>query len=358
MKDVARIIQLYINSMQQSVNAQYDAWLAGELKWLRSHKSGPDEMGNYYDAALNRLVHQVLGQKYEDAGQPLTSVAIYRAFNSYRYDYIIDTMKVETLQKYFYYCQKPATTPLEEVLKPFQNLKMDDMNDLIGTKYMRLCQWSKAIQWLSKVPLQFYNGKAYACYAVNRKYTIEPWITRQWLKPEWEYSDIQWRLNQHPKVTFCREIQQMESELNVLSGLAQQQRCYELAIRYAQAHFTGDCWYLMRNGKSVSDQLRVNESDLAAKAMGYLKQASASSDFKLKEKALFAMSYYYLHKNSWYSFVWDSAKQEDVMKIHPESSQYQALTELARFEQANSQRTSGYVSRCDNYTAFLSNWKK
>jgi hypothetical protein len=114
----------------------------------------------------------------------------------------------------------------------------------------------------------------------------------------------------------------------------------------------------MRNGKSVSDQLRVNESDLAAKAMGYLKQASASSDFKLKEKALFAMSYYYLHKDSWYTFVWDSAKQEDVMKIHPESSQYQALTELARFEQANSQRTSGYVSRCDNYTAFLSNWKK
>ena len=358
MKDVARIIQLYINSMQQSVNAQYDAWLAGELKWLRSHKSGPDEMGNYYDAALNRLVHQVLGQKYEDAGQSLTSVAIYRAFNSYRYDYIIDTMKVETLQKYFYYCQKPATTPLEEVLKPFQNLKMDDMNDLIGTKYMRLCQWSKAIQWLSKVPLQFYNGKAYACYAVNRKYTIEPCITRQWLKSEWEYSDIQWRLNQHPKVTFCREIQQMESELNVLSGLAQQQRCYELAIRYAQAHFTGDCWYLMRNGKSVSDQLRVNESDLAAKALGYLKQASAASDFKLKEKALFAMSYYYLHKNSWYTFVWDSAKREDVMKIHPESSQYQALTELARFEQANSQRTSGYVSRCDNYTAFLSNWKK
>jgi hypothetical protein len=49
---------------------------------------------------------------------------------------------------------------------------------------------------------------------------------------------------------------------------------------------------------------------------------------------------------------------EDVMKIHQESSQYQALTELARFEQANSQRTSSYVSRCDNYTTFLANWKK
>ena len=149
----------------------------------------------------------------------------------------------------------------------------------------------------------------------------------------------------------------MEGELNVLSGQTLQQRCYDLAVRYAQAHFTGDCWYLMRDGKSITDELRVNETDLAAKALGYLKQASAASDFKLKEKALFAMSYYYLHKNPWYTFEWDSSKLEDVMKIHPESSQYQALTELARFEQENAQRTSSYVSRCDNYTSFLSSRK-
>ena len=223
---------------------------------------------------------------------------------------------------------------------------------------MRLCQWSKAIQWLSKVPLQYYEGRAYACYAANRRYTVEPWIKRQWLKSDIEYSDIKWRLGQHPKVTFCREMQQMEGELNVLSGQTQQQRCYDLAVRYAQAHFTGDCWYLMRNGKSIWDELRVNETDLAKKALDYLRQASASSDFLLKEKALFAMSYYYLHKDPWYTYKWDSSKMEDVMQINPESPQYQALTELARFEQANSQRTSGYVSRCDNYTAFLSNWKK
>ena len=48
---------------------------------------------------------------------------------------------------------------------------------------------------------------------------------------------------------------------------------------------------------------------------------------------------------------------DDVMKIHPESSQYQALIELARFEKENSHRTSAYVSRCDNYTTFLSSRK-
>jgi hypothetical protein len=357
MKDNARIIQLYINSAQQSVNAQFDAWLAGELKWLKNHTTTDYEYGNYYDNAMHRLVHQVLGQKYEDAGQPLTSLAIYKAVGSYRYEMIIDTMKVENLQKYVYYCQKPASTPLEEVLKPLQDMKLDEMNDLVGTKYMRLCQWDKAMQWLSKVPLKFYNDKRYACYAANRRYTIEPWIRRQWLKSGIEWSDIKWQLQQHPKVTFCREIQQMEGELNVLSGQQQQQRCYDLAVRYAQAHFTGDCWFLMRDGKSIYDELRANETDLAEKAMNYLRQACQTSDFKLKEKALFAMSYYYLHKNPWYTTEWDSSKMDDVMKINTASSQYEALKELARFEQANSQRTSSYVSRCDNYKTFLASRK-
>lgn len=354
MKDNARIIQLYITASQQPVSAQFDTWLAGELKWLKGHTPTDGIVGlDYYSNAMHRLVHQVLGKKYNDAGQPLTSLAIYRSIGSYNYDIAIDTMKVETLQKYLYYCQKPASTPLEEVLKPLQNVKFDEMNDLIGTKYMRLCQWDKAMQWLSKVPLQFYNEKAYACYVANRKYTIEPWITRQWLKSDIEWSDVKWRLNQHPKMTFCREIQQMEGELHVLSGQQQQQRCYDLAVRYAQANFTGDCWYLMRDGKSIYDTLRVNETDLAEKALGYLQQTAQASDFKLKEKALFAMSYYYLHKNPWYSSEWDSSKLDYVLKYHTDSPQYKALTKLARFEQANAQRTSSYVSRCDNYTTFL-----
>ncbi len=358
MKDVARVIQFYVNAAQQPLSAQFDNWVAGEFKWLKSHGSSRDEMANYYDNALHRIVHQVLGEKYNEAGQTTTSLAIYKAAGHYRYAAIIDTMKVENLQKYLYYCQKPASNALEETLKPLQDMKLDDMNDLIGTKYMRLCQWNKAIQWLSKVPLDFYNKRGYVCYAVNRRYTVEPWITRQWLNSKYEYGDYNWRLDQHPKMMFCREVQQMEGELNVLSGLQRQQRCYDLAVRYAQANFTGDCWFLMRDGKSIYDKLRPNETDLTAKALGYLKEASATSEFKLKEKALFAMSYYYMHKDPWYTFEWDSSKMEDVLKVHPESSQYQALIELARFEQQNAQRTSQYVSRCDNYTTFLSSRKK
>ncbi len=359
MKDNARIIKMYVNCVQQPVSKQFDNWLAEELKWLKSHTTDDFMSENYYFTnALHRLVHKVLGPKYDAVGQSITSLAIYRAVESYHFTSITDTMKVENLQTYVDYCQKSASTPLEQTLKPLQKLDLETMNDLIGTKYMRLCQWEKAMQWLSKVNLQFYNKKGYAPYAVNRSYTVEPWMQRQWMKYGIEWSDTKWQLRQHPKMTFCREMQKMEGELHVLSGQQQQQRCYDLAVRYAQANFSGDCWYLMRDGKSVYDTLRVNETDLADKALKYLQQASTTSDFKLKEKALFAMSYYYLHKNPWYSSEWDDTKMDYVIKYHTDSPQYEALKELARFEQANAQRTSNYVSRCDNYTTFLSSRKK
>ena len=359
MKDNARVIRLYIDAEQQKIDKQYDTWLAGELKWLSSRSVACNEDGyGYYHNALERVVHQVLGPKYLQAGHPLTALAIYRYVGSGHYLATIDTMRVDMLQQYISYCQTEAATPLEQTLKPRQHMDQDAMNDLVGTKYMRLCQWDKAVPWLSRVPLTYYNNKGYACYAYHRKYTVEPWIQRQWLKAGLEWSDTKWQLKQHPKIAFCREMQQMEGEVNVMSGQQQQQRYYDLAVRYAQASFTGDCWYLMHDGKSCYDTVSVNEVDLNARALSYLRKASRSSDFKLKERSLFAMTYYYLHEKPWYILEWDDKKMEDVRKLNTESSQYQSLTELARFEQQNSQRTSPYVSRCDNYKSFLNSRKR
>jgi hypothetical protein len=75
-------------------------------------------------------------------------------------------------------------------------------------------------------------------------------------------------------------MQKMEGELNVLSGEDLKKQYYELAVRYAQASFTGDCWFLMRDCKSVIDTVRVNEVDLAAKAL----EAVDSQDYKDKRQ--------------------------------------------------------------------------
>ena len=351
MQDNVRVLMLYITAAESPASQRLDDFLATELAWLDT-KVGTDD--RFYRNALDRLVHQVLAQKYER--QPLRAVSILRAADSQYYDTYVDTMQVGRLQQYIDYLSAPATTALDGYLKPRQKADMQALNDLVGTKYMRLCQWQQAQQWLAKVPLTYYNNKGYAVYAANRRYTIEPWVTRQWLKEGMEYSDRKWQLKSNPKLVFAAEMQKMEGELSILSGQARQQRCYDLAVRYAQASFTGDCWFLMRDGKSWGDSVRVNEVCLADKALALLATASLSADAALKERALFAMSYGGLYQQKWYNERWDAKTYDAFREPNPASRNYKAFAALADFERTTSKTVSLYVSRCDEYRQFLKHY--
>ncbi len=126
-------------------------------------------------------------------------------------------------------------------------------------------------------------------------------------------------------------------------------------MRYAQAHFTGDCWFLMRDGKSVCDTLRSNETDLAAKAANLLQQAAKTKDTALRERALFALSYCYLYFTEWQLQPWYSDEPDEpaYQRLkNPRSRQYQAWAALADFERTNKAGVSQYVSNCDEYIQF------
>jgi len=353
MKDNTRVLLLYITAAQAPVSEAFNDYLADELAWLDTKIQGD----RFFSGARNRLAHQVLENKY--ASRPMTAVALLKALENYEWKYYIDTMRVDRLKAYIDYAASSGQTALDRYLLSRQQLNRDSMNDLVGTKYLRLCQWQQAIEWLSRVPLTYYNGMGYAIYAAKRHWNVEPWVKRQWLKEGEEYSDEKQSLKNNPKLEFAREMQKMEGEMKVLNGQALQQRCYDLAVRYAQAHYTGDCWFLMRNGKSASDKLRTNEADLSKKTMELLRQASQTSDFKLKEQALFAMSYGYMYSEEerWSYSEWDSQKADYVSRAKPQSQQYKAFAALADFEKANAGSTSRYVSRCDTYIQFRKTYK-
>ena len=68
-------------------------------------------------------------------------IAMMNVTGNYNYSNYIDTMRVSLLEKYFAYTNTPAKSNLDKYLKA--NIKKDEqgMTDLIGTKYLRLCQW-------------------------------------------------------------------------------------------------------------------------------------------------------------------------------------------------------------------------
>lgn len=355
MKDNARVLKFYISAAQMKDSKALDNFVAEELAWLAAKAKEGD---GFFSAAEGRIAHQVLMKRY--ATQPERLLAIEKVTSCPEYTATIDTIRVESLLKFIAYSQTPATNALDRYLKnTLRSIPNGDdyearLNDLIGTKYMRLCQWDNAIGWLKKVPLQFYQQSGYARYASFRKFDIAPWITRQW-----DDEDVQRpQLKQNPKLQFIQEMQQLEASEKVLNGKALQQCYYDQAVRYAQASYTGDCWYVMRDGKSVMDTVRQNETNLAQKAAALLRKASATTDFALKEKALFGLCYVYLNKSRWYQEEWDNQASEYVRKPMRQTTQWQAFAALANLEKQNATRTSLYVSRCDEYQQFLKQYRK
>ena len=340
MKNCTRSLMLYMTADQAKDSEAFDNYLADELLWLEENKG--------YNYVRERVLHQALSKHY--AAQPSRLLALYKTCDSYVYYEYTDTMQVEKLQKYLYYVNTPAANNLDRYLKAHAKPNAYEIEDLIGTKYMRVCQWDNAIKWLKDIPKSFYEQKGYAVYAANRSWQVEPWLKRQYLKQDVEYSDTKWQLSSNPKLTFAQEMQKMEGEQNVLSGDALAKRCYALAVRYAQAHFRGDCWWLMRNGKSSGDQQREGEADLAQKAVNLLQKTSMSQDVALKERALFALCYGELYKEYWYKEKWNSETYRYDRVPNSEALQFAAFNKLSEFEA--SRTPADYVSRCDEYKQF------
>ena len=340
MKNCTRSLILYITADQAKDSEAFDNYLTDELKWLDDN---PD-----YNYVRDRVLYQTLKKHY--ASQTSRLLALYKACGSYEHDAYSDTMQIEPLQKYLYYTNTPAKNNLDRYLKARVKYEPYELEDLIATKYMRICQWEKAITWLKDIPKSFYENRGYTVYAANRSWQVEPWIQRQYLKQSVEYGDTKWQLKNNPKLTFAQEMQKMEGELNVLSSQAASQRYYDLAIRYAQAHFRGDCWWLMRNGKSVDDAQREGESDLAQIAVNLLQKASLSQDPALKERTIFALCYGNLYNTYWYRSVWNSETYKYDIKPDTEALQYAALNRLVDYEAGRT--PASYVSRCDEFNTF------
>ena len=340
MKNCTRSLMLYITADQAKDSEAFDNYLTDELQWLEENKD--------YNYVRERVLHQALTKHY--AAQPSRLLALHKTCDSYVYRVYTDTMQVEKLQKYLYYINMPAESKLDRYLKAHAKPNPYELEDLIGTKYMRVCLWEKAITWLKDIPKSFYEQQGYAVYVANRSWQVEPWIKRQYLKRDIEYSDTKWQLSSNPKLTFAHEMQKMEGEQNVLSGDALTKHCYALAVRYAQAHFRGDCWWLMRDGKSSADEQCANEADLAQRAVALLQKASLSQDVALKERAFFALCYGELYNDYWYTLEWNRETYRYDRKPNPEAQQFDAFKSLLEFEA--SRTPADYVSRCDEFKQF------
>lgn len=260
----------------------------------------------------------------------------------------LDTMPVKQLESYLAYTEQRATSkataPLDRWLGNAIRHDATFFHELIGTKYLRLAQWQKAVEHLEKVPLSYVNTMNIVPFMAQRSYQVEPWMKRQRIKEEDQYPGHA-QVSENQKLNFAREMLLLEKDLDNLIGQEQAQRAYLLAVRYTQASYAGDAWYLTRYGKSVMDEQRKDEANLLGKADDMLCIALSQGDFAWKEKVLFARAF--LPVDQWYRTEWNDKCLDYDLIPQPDSHQYKALHALLDFERQHSSQTSEYVSNCD-----------
>lgn len=370
-KDNARVLRLYIESAMAKT-AHQDDFLVSELTWLenksREERGEGGDYENHFTRVFDRLIHQVLIPDFEKIGRPHTATAFLAVYDeqpklfskqhsnasetgawnsdySSEYFWRIDEMPVEQLLAFQDYVNSEPADALDRWL--IARLRRDNefLNELIGTKYLRLAQWTNAINYLSKVSIEFVNKMNIVPFMARRDYRIEVWRKRQRIKDELQYPGTA-KVSRNQKLEFAKEMANLEGGFGMLEGETLAKRAYALAVRYAQASYVGDAWYLTHYGKSVGDTARVGEVDMLEKASELLTIAKSNvSDFDWKERTLYALAW--IPIEPWYSEVWSNEKVDFVRVMHPQNRQYKALQSLYLLEHRNPILTSLYVSRCD-----------
>lgn len=378
--DNARVLSLYIWAEQAPVNAAYYSRLANELQWIEDkteelrklESTGDVWYENYYTHVYDRLVHMVLMEKLDKAGQHDVATAlmgvydeqpiqfnmkkngatdrIEREYEVWNPDYSgnffmrLDTITTEQAESYLAYTQKGGKhTPLDQWLS--KRIRHDDeyFHEIIGTKYLREGRWEKAINHLEQVSVAFINDMNIAPYMANRSYTYEPWEKRQRLG-SYEEEPRDKSVTTSQKLDFAREMMAMEKAFKK-EKKNRPQMAYDLALRYFQASYAGDCWYLTHYGTGAYDELRPGEMNMMKRASDLLEVAATSKEFLLKEKALYAAAF--IPVDNWRTMKWNDEAADYLPVTHFQSSQYKALKKLSDFCAENASQLSPYVSNCD-----------
>lgn len=376
MKDNARAIKLLVRATTGGTSPEFSRYMVDELQWLDSkideeRKSGKSLVyDNHYTNVKERVVFRALAPLYQHNGNAEMATALYgmmqkygndyqaeaakylnRAYGSYSdYTCRLDTMSASGVAQYYSFLTASHEDALQEYVCKKVYVDDDFFNDMIGTKYMAEGNFGEAEKYLSKVSDEFIHGQRINFYMSQRSYAVERWFVRQ--KPKGEegflytdFADTYGQSATNQKLSYCKEMLNLLSEYRITKeGERKCELAYDLAVRYYQASCYGDCWYLTHYGKSVVDSASNGEKDFAMETIKLLREATSSSNLKLKYKATYALAF--IPVQPWYTIGYD-AQYNEVWLPQPKALQYEAMLALEHFATNHPEAIDSYTTKCD-----------
>lgn len=371
MKDNARAIRLVVSVKSAKLGPEYSQWLVGELKWLTEKikeegKNNKEDWYNYYNNhyydILDRVVYNELVPKYKNYGRPDIAAAFVNYIESrsvlgldsdeesggYSSDFflILDSMSTDEMKQYIAFAQSKGGDALEQYLKGHVKPYRNYLNDILGTKYLAMADFSSAIDYLSKVPMTFVRNQAISPYMAQRKYSEPRWMGKQEIEEnESEAQPAIKAMQVNKKIEFCREMTQLLGQLPLANSEKRSQIAYDLATRYYQASYQGDCWWLTAYGQSINDTARADRPDFVSFAIKYLNESAKSNDPTLKLNSLYGLAF--IPIDEWCDRDYDWENDRVIIKPRRNSRQFKALNDLSRFVSSGNAPQPVYVTKCD-----------
>ena len=283
-KDNARMLRLVYNAADTKAS-NYDDLLYADLTWLLRRVNEMEEYysksGNGYAHGVNilrRVVFVYAFPHYVDSGNHNMAAALLNVYDEVfcydkerraelrndpnetgSWDYstfyfnYLDTTSVENVKDFLAFVKSRGKTNLEKSLISMGYVSESMMNELIGTKYMRLHDYTKAIEYLQNVNPSFLKKQNITDY-LKRNPFMEDWITANnekgsiynSFKPTTMYA------TSSTKLQFCLIMKMLDDKINSLSD---KEECALLSYAYAVGLVQAErwCWALTQYARSSDD---------------------------------------------------------------------------------------------------------
>lgn len=191
MKDNARACLALVKTHNAKPTNEFFDYLLGEFKWLQS-KSGMSCMWSngysehqytdrHYQEVLHRIAMQELVPRFKEWNMPEAALATHCMVDSLdgtshfdkwfwgeRSKDELDSIPSAELSKFYSYVKRKDVSSLEQWINS-QVFDEATLNDLMGTKLIRENKCYEAIQYLEKVPLDYYSAQAEISLYMNQR---------------------------------------------------------------------------------------------------------------------------------------------------------------------------------------------
>jgi hypothetical protein len=308
LEDQWRLTELLVTiNEQERIDSAFEARILPSLQWLekkaqRDKKNVGYAVDGPWSRSYRNLFNSIIGPRYRQQGDTARAflamgaaenitAAADNGYATLTLDRIRKEMNTGQAMKLEQLMGNRQPSPYEKYLIGRSRFSTRDIQDLIGTTYLREDKWKEAIAWFSKVDPKYYKADPYARYMAANPFADLVLDTHKPTKQD---------TVKYTKLSFARKMMAWKEQFGQIQDPNKKAMiAYELAKGYYHMSYWGNSWMLVSYDWSgmegewrpdASRYWRKEYYEVNQAQEWYRKAHELSTDREVKARALFMVA--------------------------------------------------------------------